>query len=173
MQGIGAPQGKGRKGNGELAHRHSGVTASQSNALLFKALQWNQNGSFQSTLQDQDLHPYGTATACCMVRKLALTNSHGMQGHTFKHTCVSRGADRCMPGLTNTTQEPHFPAPPAELKFGDTYIVCNYRTAKHALFEKKSQQTTKNPRHFKHQNWISPFEMLVLTTKIQPQMTDS
>lgn len=69
-------------------------------------------------------HPYGTAvTACCTMEKLALTNSHGMQGHNLEHTCGSRGADRCMPGLTNTTQEPHFPALPAELEFGDTHVV--------------------------------------------------
>lgn len=131
VQGTGSPQGKGRRGNEEPIQQTEP--------------QWSygfpeQSTSFQSTPVEPEwlfqehtagsgcvsinTHPYGTAvTACCTMEKLALTNSHGMQGHNLEHTCGSRGADRCMPGLTNTTQEPHFPALPAELEFGDTHVV--------------------------------------------------
>lgn len=106
------------------------------------------------------------------MKKLALTNSHGMQGHNLKHTCVSRGADRCMPGLTNTTQEPHFPALPAELEFGDTQIVCNYRKAKQALWKQQQQQNKPGILKSKISSGNSKTEFHLLRSQFSPQRSN-
>ena len=91
MQGIGSPQGGGKRGNGEPSHMQScsGGMASQSKLLLFKGPQWIQNGSLQWALQDQDLC-YGFAWQGFGSRG-AITNG----GSASVITYLRRGRKNC------------------------------------------------------------------------------